>query len=241
MAWDEDWTILRDDVQQQHTLFDRKIEECIDDYTRKGGHVHCGRGCRGCCNLAVNCSFHEALRIATALTEQQTDKIISHALLILEHIGALQDLKSYLRMHRQRIGFCPLLLDDGSCGVYGMRPFSCRALISTKENRWCSVDFGTLPAAEKAAFVDSLDRTEVSFPTHYLYSTQDLGQQLEARATMAMAARFGFSLSGNLPFLIYLEIKHQLSRIIPRGHETTIRFLAEMGLLHPFLIVTEAI
>lgn len=241
MAWDENWTILREAVQQQHSLFDRKIEECIGDYKRKGGGVHCGRGCRGCCNLAVNCSFQEALCIAAALTQQLTDKIRSHALLLLEHIATAQDLKSYLRMHRQLIGYCPLLLDDGSCGIYDLRPFSCRALISTKENPWCSVDFGTLPAAEKAAFIDSLDRKAVSFPTHYLYSTQDLGQQLEAHASMAMAARFGFSLSGNLPFLIYLEMEHQLSSIIPRGNAATIGFLAQEGLQHPFLIETEEI
>ncbi|HEX8960904.1 MAG TPA: zinc/iron-chelating domain-containing protein [Geobacteraceae bacterium] len=189
----------------------------------------------------MNCTFQEALCIAAVLTQQQAARVKSHALLVLDHIHKVADLKSYLRMHRQVIGSCPLLLDDGACGVYDLRPFSCRALLSTKEKHWCSVDFGRIPAAARAAFIESLDRAAVSFPMHYLYATQDIGQQLEARASMDMAARFGFSLSGNLPFLIYLEQEHQISKIIPHGNGITTDFLAQANLLHPYLVVTEEI
>lgn len=235
------WQALQNEIREHYALFDRKAGECVDAYTREGNGIYCGKGCRGCCNLAVNCTFTEALCIAAKLTEQQAARVKSHALLLLEQIREAADLKSYLRMHRQKIGFCPLLRDDRTCGVYGERPFSCRSLLSTKESRWCGVDFGELSAAAKSAFIESLDREAVSFPMHYLYATQDLGQQLEARASLDMAARFGFSLSGNLPFLVYLEREHHLSGIIPQGPRVAASFLEQAGLFHPFLVMIEAI
>ena len=236
MIANDHWQTLQGEVRRQYDLFDRKIAECIDGYTCGGGEVHCGKGCRGCCNLAVNCTFTEAMVVASSLTEEQIDRVKAHAVKLLAHMGKVSDLKSYLRMQRQTIGFCPFLSEDGSCGVYGERPSSCRSLLSTRESRWCSVDFGELSPAEKTAFIDSLDRSAVSFPMHYLAATRDLGQSLEDHAAMAMTARFGFSLSGNLPFLVYLELEHRLSGIVPQGCRVTMNVLEQSGLFHPFLV-----
>lgn len=239
MTQKNNWQTLQDEVRKLYEFFDRKITECIDGYMHAGGLIHCGKGCRSCCNLTVNCTFAEAMGVAAALTEEQAGRVKAHAARLLEHIGEVSDLKSYLRMQRRIIGFCPLLLDDGACGVYGARPFSCRSLLSTKESHWCGADFGELSAAEKTAFIDSLDRSAVSFPMHYLATTRDLGQQLEARAAIGMAARFGFSLSGNLPFLIYLEREHHLSKVIPQGCRVTMNVLEQSGLFHSFLTMLD--
>lgn len=239
MANDNDWQTLQNEVREQHILFDKKVSGYIADYSSTGKRIHCSKGCRECCNLAVNCTYTEALCLAAILTDEQTERIKLHAAKLLLHMDAVYDMKSYLKMHRQVIGFCPLLLEDGACGAYDHRPLSCRSLLSTMESRWCGMDFSRLSSAEKAAFVESLDRRSVAFPMHYLAGSQNLGQQLEAQAALAMAVHFGFTISGNLPFLLFLEKEHGFSKIMSQGHAASLDFLQRAGLLYPFLIVVE--
>ncbi|GFE59308.1 YkgJ family cysteine cluster protein [Geobacter sp. AOG1] len=233
------WRHLTDAVREQQALFDSEVASWIDRYTRQGGKLFCGKGCSNCCTLAVNCTFPEALRISASLSALQSAKVREHTDRLLTNVREIADLKSYLRMHRQRIGYCPFLDDDCSCGIYQERPFSCRALLSTRESRWCGLDFAELSSEEKRAFVESLDRNVTSFPLHYVAATQDRGRALETETAENMASRFGFSLYGNLPFLVHLEREHHLSRIIPQGIGTTTSFLDQNGLLNPFLVTVD--
>jgi hypothetical protein len=51
-----------------------------------------------------------------------------------------------------------------------------------------------------------------------------------------MADRLGFSLYGNLPFLVFLEQELRLSAAIHQGYEATAMLLERAGLHLPFLI-----
>lgn len=241
MAKQNQWQILQDEIKRQYELFDSLVLRCVEEYSNFGKRIHCGKGCRECCNLTVNSTYSEALCVAEILTETQTARIKIHAEKLLKHAEEVSDLKSYLGMQRKTMGFCPLLTDDGTCGVYGKRPFSCRSLLSTKDNVWCATDFTLLSTAEKTAFIEGLDRQAVAFPMHYLAASRDLGQQFESQAALALAASFGFTLSGNLPFLIYLEKEHGFGSIMCRGYSFTMDFLRQAGLFNPFLIIAEKI
>ena len=233
------WQTLKLEVQKQHARFDRETQAWLGDYAQRGGRVFCKKGCRECCNLAVSASFTEALCIAERLTDDRAGRIREHAGRLLEHARGIADLKSYLRMHREKIGFCPLLDEEGSCTAYEVRPFSCRALLSTMESRICGLDFATISQSEKLAFIAGLDISVVSFPMHYVAATQDLGQELETLAVRRMARRFGFSLYGSLPFLVFLELEHRLSKVVPEGPEATTRFLEKEGLNIPILVMLD--
>ena len=233
------WQQLVNAAGDQQTLFDGEIQAWIGRYASGGGTIFCGKGCGNCCTLAVNCTFPEALRISMSLSPLQAEKVRAHTARLMARMHGVSDLKSYLRMHRQEIGNCPFLDDGGICGIYGERPFSCRALLSTKESRWCGLDFSRLSSEEKRDFVESLDREMVSFPLHYVAQTQNLGQALETGMAEEMIKRFGFSLYGELPYLVHLEQQHQLSSIIPHGYEITMSFLDQNGLLNPFLVIPD--
>ncbi len=227
---------MNEKMQERYASFDTIIRAWIHDYTDAGGQVHCGRGCRGCCSLAVNATFPEARFLAEMLTEPQAARVTEHVARLRGHLPECEDLKSFLRLHRRTIGFCPLLNDDNNCGVYERRPLSCRSLLATRESRWCSTDFGELTSAEKGAFVDSLDRSVVAFPMHYAATPQELGQEMEDRFAREMAELCGFSLYGNLTVLVHLERNHGLSEAVAQGIGATTKLLARTGLDHPFLV-----
>lgn len=231
------WQPLLNEVRAAQATLDLNIRTWSEGYDETGGKVFCGKGCSGCCNLAVNTTFTEALRIARILAEPAAARIRAHARRLLERVGTAGDLKSFLRLHRQEIGSCPLLREDGACGVYEERPLACRSLIATRESRWCGLDFATLAPAEKEEFITGLDRNVVAFPMHYAAAPQELAQELEARACQRMAARFGFYLYGNLPFLIFLERRYRLSTVVEKGYDATVSLLERKGADNPFLVM----
>jgi Fe-S-cluster containining protein len=203
MPHGESWENILASVENGQKVMDLLCASAAADYRSKNGEIFCGKGCSSCCTLAVNCTAAEALLIAQALDQEQSEKLKDYVARLKVLVGDAVDLKGYLRLHRKELGGCPFL-DGGICGVYSVRPISCRALLSTKVNRWCAADFSELPPAEKLAFIESLDRKAVAFPMHYLACTQDAAQKLEAQASMQMVKEFGFSLSGSMPVLVYL-------------------------------------
>jgi Fe-S-cluster containining protein len=233
--WQKALTRLRQDQQQ----LDMQVNAWRRDYDARGGHIHCRRGCRNCCNLAVHATFTEALAISRALNDDKIEAVHRHVSRLLNLQEQMTDLKSYLRLHRQQVGFSPLLEDDGACTIYPHRPFSCRALISTRNAAWCDVDFAELHPLEKQAFLSSLDPHIVAFPSHYVAATQELGRECEDRTANAMLRHFGVVVTGNLPFLIWLENEYSLSSVIPQGATAVIDVLTPKGLFHPMLIRVE--
>lgn len=220
----------------QQLLMEMSLREWLAGYAAGGGRIHCSRGCRGCCTLAVSTTFTEALAIAATLPEGLADRVDAYVNRLLALRPRLTDLAAYLRLHRREIGPCPFLDADGACAVYARRPFSCRALLATRESPWCSVDFSELSSAEKQAFVATLDPAVVAFPTHYAAAPRALGEEFEEQAKRRLAATFGFALTGNLPLQIYLERHCRLSATIPLGDEATRTLLVSRGVDAPFLL-----
>ncbi len=231
------WQELVADLEKSWRQLDQQIEHFCEATNQNRSASFCKKGCCNCCSLAVNCSFPEALVIASKLTSEQRLALADKVALLRNISLQAEDLKHYLRLFRHKIGGCPFLEPDtGSCSIYSIRPFSCRALISTRNSSWCAVDFGDLHPQEKEAFLSSLDPEVVAFPTHYLAAPQELGLELEAYAMVAMRETFGVALSGNLLYQIWLETEHQLSEVIPKGFVATLEFLEEKQLDLPFLL-----
>ncbi len=231
------WQKLKAELHRRYLLCDQQIRHCIENYTRSGGRIFCGKGCRNCCTLTVNSGFGEALLIAEQLTEAQYSALTAHIARLRALLPQVADFKSYLRMQRKDLGDCPFLDDDGACEIYPVRPFACRALLATRPADWCGVDFGALPALEKQLFMAGLNRDLVDFPTHYLAGPRRIGEQMEAEALLTMAQTFGFSISGNLPYLVWLEKTYRLHEKIAAGRAVTEQFLQEEKLDAPFLIM----
>jgi len=230
------WHELIKEMQQQQAFIDLLARGWATEYAAAGGRIHCARGCRGCCSLAVNCTFTEAVAIAGALTGEQAERVRDHVARLRAGIDGVTELKEYLLRHRRLVGFCPFLAEDGACGIYSLRPLACRALLSTKESRWCSADFSGLSAGEKGAFLASLDRSVVAFPMHYVAAMQEAGEELEAAASRRMAERCGFSLYGSMPVLVHLAEDHGLAAACPAGYDAVARLLEATSLNHPLLL-----
>jgi hypothetical protein len=233
------WQTLTDEVRERQAALDAEITTEIDRYVTAGGRIYCNKGCSGCCTLTVNCSFTEALRVAAALSPDSLPGLRDFAARLTEITQQARDLKAYLGLYRQRMGGCPFLSDEGTCGVYPVRPLSCRALLSTKEPSWCSVDFSRLTGEEKRAFVESLDTSSVAFPLHYLRVPRERGQEREAQAADRMRRACGISLYGSLPYLVFLELEYGLSAILRQGGILAANFLEQQGLLLPFAVSLE--
>lgn len=236
MGADTMWQALKADLRRQQEWFDGTTARWLEDYRDQGGRIYCHKGCRGCCNLAVNASFTEALLVAEAMSGEQAEALDRHMGLLRGNLTQAGDLTSFLRMHRSTFDHCPFLGRDGACGVYSVRPFSCRALLSTRNSDWCAVDFATLHPMERDAFMSGLDRQVVAFPTHYAAAPQDLAAQLETRASLALGERSLPCLTGNLPVLVHLESRHRLSEVLMRGAAAVENLLESEALNLPFLV-----
>lgn len=228
-----------DNLQQQQRFMEMFTATLVREYSTQGGLIYCEKGCGSCCSLAVNCTFFEALLLAERLEEellQLVDRYTERLTALLSSVTTLHD---YLRLHRRDSGGCPLLGSDGSCRTYEFRPLSCRALLSTRESRWCGTDFAELTAAEKEAFVASLDRAVTAFPLHYLAASRNAGSELEGQALMMMISEYGFSLYGNMPVMVHLASRWKLAEKLGNGAASIRELLNRAGLNHPLLLVLE--
>lgn len=223
-------------VRQQQAFLDLFVHSWLSDYRANGGSVFCGKGCRNCCSLAVHTGFVEALAVARHLNEQQGKAVEAYAMKLRDLLQGVHELPEYLRLHRQEMDFCPLLNDAGACGVYSVRPLSCRSLISTCESVWCGVDFAKVTPAEREAFVAGLDRKVVAFPSHYVAVLQESGKELEDAGAQQMRSSLGFALYGNLGVLIHLIRSRGLAEACLQGLSEASAAIAGAGFDHPLLL-----
>jgi len=229
----------REAVRQKQLFLDQLTGALTADYRSRGGWIYCGRGCSTCCSLVVNCTCSEALLLAETLNEPLLLAVDHFVTQLKGLIEGVSELKEYLRRQRDGSGGCPLLGPDGACRAYERRPFSCRALLSTKESRWCGTDFTRLTSDEQSSFMASLDPSVTAFPLHYLASSQDAGRELERQSLLAMAGAHGFSLYGNMPVLIHLASRHGLETAIAGGAAAVKALLVRTGLDNPLLLQLE--
>jgi len=224
-------------VRQKQVFFDQFCGAWLNEYRQQGGNIHCGRGCSGCCRLVVNCTADEARAIADVVTPEQTLRLQAAIPVIQKCAQQAGSLKDWLKSYRDQAGPCPFIEQDGSCGVYQLRPLSCRSLLSTKEPHWCSTDFATLSSAEKQHYLECLDRSVVAFPTHYAATPQELAQELELAHLREMDQDCGCSLLGNLPWLVWLALEHRLDELLTAGADGVRSYLTAHGLDSPYLAV----
>lgn len=234
MNRDTRWTELLEEVAVQRQCLDMMNAAWIGEYAGRSGVIHCGRGCHGCCSLAVNCTLTEAIGLAGCLDAPQLAAVGAYAVRLRELTATVSDLKGYLQIQCREMGMCPLLAGDGACSAYASRPLACRSLLSTRESSWCGVDFAAVPPAEKEAYLASLDRSVVAFPLHYLASAQETGRELESRQLAHMQELFGFSCYGCMPVLVTLVHGHGLGGATSR--EEAERQVETAGFANPLLV-----
>ncbi len=211
------WTTLIERARQKHRFLDQLCTLCSGEFVGKGGTIHCKRGCAGCCSLNVRCTLTEAVALAPHLTDSQIKAIHLHAEKLKQINHDSSDLKSFLKASRDQVVPCPLLDADGACSVYAYRPLACRALLSTMDPHYCTLDFSTLNSAEKQAFMAQLDQDSVNFPTHYLAMPQQIAQAAEMECLEKMKEAFGVAVTGNLPYLLELEVTLRVSEKLAEG------------------------
>lgn len=71
-----------------------------------------GVGCNGCCRGTVDAPPDEIAAVAEVLTAEQWARVMAH------------------RPANPTLAICPLLESSGACGVYGVRPTTCRIYVS---------------------------------------------------------------------------------------------------------------
>lgn len=236
MTQTSSWQALNQLTAKQQRFVDLINQQCCGEQLERGNTIHCRKGCSGCCSLNVHCSFTEVAAILPRLSQQMITTLIGYAKQLQQLANQTTDLKTFLSHSRQQLGNCPFLDENGSCHIYSVRPLSCRALLSTKEPHYCSLDFSTLSSQEKQDFMASLDQTVVNFPTHYLAIPQQIAMTAEQQCSDSMINSFGFALSGSLPYLVFLEQQFQLSDQIEQGLNATLEFLENQQLNTPFLL-----
>jgi Fe-S-cluster containining protein len=234
------YTDLLATVPEQHTFMERCCAAAISNYSAKGGTIHCKKACGNCCTLAVNCTAPEALLISSYLDDTRKNALLDYIGRFKEKVTGVSDLKSYLRLHRQELGYCPFL-EEGICGIYATRPISCRSLLSTKESRWCGADFSELDQGTKESFINSLDRSQVAFPMHYLAATQQAGQSLENQLSMRMMQDFHLSLYGSMPVLVHLFAECNLMEAIASGADAVRSLISAKGFESPFILQVDTL
>jgi len=230
------WGGLLEELELQRACLDMMNNAWVSDYRSRGGLIFCGRGCRACCNLAVNCTLTEAVALAATLGDEQAHAVSAHATTLRARSEAVTSLKDYLHMHRREMGACPLLDAEGACSVYDLRPLSCRSLLSTRESSWCAVDFGELTSDEKQAYSESLDLAAMAFPMHYAAFPQETGQELEERALTLMRKTFGLSVYGNMPVLVHLVRTCGLADAVVEGAVAVHTVITEAGCGNSYMV-----
>ena len=216
-----------------------ELEESIAAWLRETGakvRLWCGPGCGNCCSLTVNVSFPEALLLASQLTATQKGRLDVTVAKLREHARQSADARSFLTGYRAAVGPCPFLDASANCSVYPARPLSCRALLATRPSDWCGVNLGGLDTLERDAFLASLDRSVVAWPTHYAAAPQEHAAELERGLVFAMFRTHGFGVTGTLPLLTHLAGQSAAMTALAAGAATFRDFLAGHGYTHPFLV-----
>ncbi len=202
---------------KEHQQFATFFAAWFASYREAGKPLYCRDGCSGCCHLAVHATLPEAVAVAAELSAQQTAELVAYVERIKKNHKDWGNLKRYLKEHKQKLGPCPFLNQQGSCSIYPLRPLACRALLSTRPAAWCTVDFSELDSWDKQAYESSLDRQIVAWPSHYVAETQDFGQKLEKTLLESMDREKGWSLSGNFAIMVWLEQTCQVSKVTSRN------------------------
>lgn len=231
------WEELQQGVKDEQQALDRIIAAWQQEYAAAGKRIFCAPGCSSCCTLFVQATLAEALIVAEKLDAGQLTTLGTYVLRQRQCLASEDDFLTVLRKQRTMIGPCPFLYPSGCCSIYAQRPLACRALLSTKFPEWCSVDFQSLDPLEKRLYLQSLDRSVVAFPVHYVATTQNAAKDAEARILEQMRALPGnAAMSGNFPLLVYLASTGNIAAQMKEGNSDWQGQIQESPFFHPLLL-----
>ena len=110
------------------------LYERVEDLLQENNKlkIDCKQGCHWCCALKVDCFQEEAENIANFISTSEHynyffDRLVHNVTQISVGIKAFYDKKEK--------EFCAFLLPDNTCGIYEVRPLSCRTLLSPNRGR----------------------------------------------------------------------------------------------------------
>lgn len=235
-----EWERLKQSVQNEANALDALIADWLSIRAASGRRIFCSSGCSNCCTLFVQATLVEALIVAEELDADQFRQLEEYILRQREIFANENDFLVILRKQRSTVGPCPFLDKNGCCSIYSQRPLACRALLSTKPSDWCGVDFQTLDLLEKRLYLESLERSVVAFPVHYVASTQKAAQDAEARILEQMRTLPMGAISGNFPLLVYLACTDAIASKISDDVKNWPIHLYSSAYFHPLLLHIES-
>lgn len=119
-------------IEHCHGYLDRMIESVHSEMAREGASpVACGVGCSYCCYMCVDIFRVEAPRIADYVLREMPERLEEITKRLEQQVKARQtepgdEEDDQDRYAHQRVP-CAFLADDGSCGIYPVRPIPCRS------------------------------------------------------------------------------------------------------------------
>jgi Fe-S-cluster containining protein len=148
-------------TQSALELGERVRLRIVSDSADESAKFACGKGCHWCCHYKVAVTIPEVLTIATYLRNFVSDDGVRQVRERVAHLAQDRRIFSVSEKPKARIA-CALLLKDGSCGVYPVRPLSCRGVNSTDVHA-CerSLDDSSVGATSEFAMVKAFGAVQL--------------------------------------------------------------------------------
>jgi len=131
-----------------HALYMEYLDEVLPQHREP---VRCGAGCGNCCHhFPMSVEPFELIHLYAGLRERADfAELLESCFVRVRRFGALQDgedeealLHSYFS---QRLP-CPFIRASGDCGIYALRPLTCRMYFSHTDPRFCTSEHLQTPA-----------------------------------------------------------------------------------------------
>lgn len=172
---------LYSEAMDTYGRVDRVAEEVVQLIHSSGEHrIACRRGCNTCCMVFVRVTFAEAAAIAQWLFEPSNSArlrrfrektatwrtAVGPEVEMLEALATRHDIHldsgsdsqlfaEALRTYHRRKLMCPFNADDGSCGIYALRPVVCRAYFVVDTSEYCGLDtYGEVGVVRRTKLTD---------------------------------------------------------------------------------------
>lgn len=194
------------------------------------GTVSCKPGCMACCYSWVTVGLAEAEYIWAALEQQQRQRVLETGRQRLAELVHHRKQPNWPTTHFLRRQACPLLTEEGRCGVYQARPLACRGVLTDLDPQYCQP--GAVPAlqgSERKHYQQRLNPQRHG-PEHYLSQPWNLSQQLAEEVWALEQQQRGFTVIGEMAGLITLMQEPEFVAALATRSQTR-RYLNGRGLL----------
>jgi Fe-S-cluster containining protein len=222
-------------VKSAYARYEKAAGRFLTEFTAQGGTVHCGAGCFGCCNMPIRLSLAEAALVASVLSPEEARRVEKHARKVLHNARTAPTEDEYVKRHRLKVGYCPLLGADGACTRYEVRPTRCRDTFSAFPAVYCQE--GTwegMSAGEKRDYAREVRRTPgTDGETHFIAPLEEMSEPVWTKCAQIMRQRWGLEAWGDFWVLTTLAASPAFMAAIERGERgAAIREARKLGLDH---------